>query len=222
MKEIKERIDSLCIEILPNKNRKASSLKGVSTMYNKKLLLTKLADTNEIYIDTIAILSSGFEKLMIKNARSIKDNGQTLTIHRAVINELKQAIENGSPEESNTANEKFLAIKALEEGRIIQYVGNHLEPRSAAQQYLELIMLYRNKKSVSLISNNDKLIHDVLMQNTIQSFSGTPVTAFKITDDGELAEVEAIHTYEVGNTGSKTSAITEDHTARLLKMFGLH
>ena len=97
MKEIKERIDSLCIEILPNKNRKASSLKGVRTMYNKKLLLTKLADTNEIYIDTIAILSSGFEKLMIKNARSIKDNGQTLTIHRAVINELKQAIENGSP-----------------------------------------------------------------------------------------------------------------------------
>lgn len=82
-------------------------------MYNKKLLLTKLADTNEIYIDTIAILSSGFEKLMIKNARSIKDNGQTLTIHRAVINELKQAIENGSSEESNMANEKLLAIKAL-------------------------------------------------------------------------------------------------------------
>lgn len=189
--------------------------------YNE-LQLTELANTNEIYLDTSAIKSLGFEKLMMKNARIVKDNGQTLTIHRAVINELKKTIENSSPEESNMAKEKLLAIKALEEGGIIQYVGNHLEPRSAVQQYLELIILYRNKKSVSLIANNDKLIHDALMQNTIQSFNGTPVSVFKITDDGELAQIEGIHTYEAGKTGCKTFSTTENQTERLLKMFGLH
>lgn len=191
-------------------------------MYIKEYSLTDLANTNEVYLDTSAILSFGFEQLMVKNARYLKDNGQTVTIHRAVINELTKLLENGIPEESSAAQDRLNAIKALEEGGIIQYVGNQLDPHSAAQQYLELIVLHRNKKAIAVITNNNDLAHDVFIQNSILSFKGKKASAFSVSDNGDLTQIKTTPTYEDCTTDNKSTAITEDQTAKLLKMFGLH
>ena len=53
---------------------------------NQNISLAELANTNEIYIDTTAIQSEGFRELMIQNAKAMKDEGNAIKIHRAVLN----------------------------------------------------------------------------------------------------------------------------------------
>ena len=188
---------------------------------NKNMSLAELANTNEIYIDTTAILSEGFQEIMIHNAKALKDEGNTIKIHRAVINAFAKIQEGGNVNESRLVEDRLNMLKALEEGGVIQYMGNPLEPRCAEQLYLELMVTHRNRKNISLISNSYELVHDALLMNQIGSFFGKEITAFRLSDEGELIQVTKQGVTKESSTPTNNPDNNPSQTEKLLKMFGL-
>lgn len=188
---------------------------------NKNITLTELARSNEIYIDSTAIQSNGFQELMIQNARFLKDEGNAIKLHRVLLNEFEKPKENNNIKERQFIEDRLNMLKALEEGGVIQYIGNSLESRCVEQLYLDLIVTHRNKKNLTVISNNYDLVHDVLLMNQLISFSGKEVTTFRITDEGGLVQVS---TQGISKHSDNLITATEDttlQTSKLLKMFGL-
>lgn len=182
---------------------------------NKNITLTELARSNEIYIDSTAIQSNGFQELMIQNARFLKNEDNTIKVHRVVLNEFEKQ------EDSNNIKERLNMLKALEEGGVIQYIGNSLESRCTEQLYLDLIVTHRNKKNLTLISNNYDLVHDVLLMNQLVSFSGKEVTTFRITDEGNLVQVSTKGVSKNADNPLNNIDSTTNQTEKLLKMFCL-
>ena len=188
---------------------------------NKNMSLAELANTNEIYIDITAILSEGFQEIMIHNAKALKDAGNTIKIHREVINAFAKIQESGDVNESRLVEDRLNMLKALEEGGVIQYMGNPLEPSCAEQLYLELMVTHRNRKNISLISNSYELVHDALLMNQIGSFFGKEITAFRLSDEGELIQVTKQGVTNETFTTTDKHDDTSSQTEKLLKMFGL-
>lgn len=188
---------------------------------NQNISLAELANTNEIYIDTTAIQSEGFRELMIQNAKAMKDEGNAIKIHRAVLNAFAKIQESGNVCEGTVAEDRLNMLKALEEGGVIQYIGNQLELRCVEQMYLEQLVTYRNKKKLSLISNSYELVHDALLMNQIGSFFGKEITTFRLSDEGELIQVTKQGVTKESSTQTDNSDNTSSQTEKLLKMFGL-
>lgn len=188
---------------------------------NQNISLAELANTNEVYIDTTAIQSEGFRKLMIQNAKAMKDEGNAIKIHRAVLNAFAKIQESRDVCEGTVAEDRLNMLKALEEGGVIQYIGNQLEPRCVEQMYLEQLVTYRNKKKLSLISNSDELVHDALLMNQIGSFFGKEITTFRLSNEGELIQVTKQGVTKESSTPTNNSDNTSSQTEKLLKMFGL-
>lgn len=188
---------------------------------NQNISLVELANINEVYIDTTAIQSEGFRELMIQNAKAMKDEGNAIKIHRAVLNAFAKIQESGDVCEGTVAEDRLNMLKALEEGGVIQYIGNQLEPRCVEQMYLEQLVTYRNKKKLSLISNSYELVHDALLMNQIGSFFGKEITTFRLSDEGELIQVTKQGVTKESSTQTDNSDNTSSQTEKLLKMFGL-
>lgn len=62
----------------------------------------------------------------------------------------------------------------------------------ADQQFLEFVINYRSQNKILVITLDNDLINDILMENELESYSGNTITVMKITDDGFLNEVNSM------------------------------
>ena len=119
------------------------------------ITLSELANKRDIFIDYSAVFNTHFVNMMIEQARPLHDAQKQITVHRSVLNELTKLAENGSIGDSTIAKERIAQLNALNSAGVVNYIGNSLEPRSSNQQYIELMVTYRNKKDLAFISDND-------------------------------------------------------------------
>ena len=159
------------------------------------ITLSELANKREIFIDYSAVFNTHFVNMMIEQARPLHDAQKQITVHRSVLNELTKLAENGSIGDSTIAKERIAQLNALNSAGVVNYIGNSLEPRSSNQQYIELMVTYRNKKDLAFISDNDAFIADIELQNKISSFPGNQITVFKYDENGNLAGAVGFHSY---------------------------
>ena len=108
------------------------------------ITLSELANKREIFIDYSAVFNTHFVNMMIEQARPLHDAQKQITVHRSVLNELTKLAENGSIGDSTIAKERIAQLNALNSAGVVNYIGNSLEPRSSNQQYIELMVTYRN------------------------------------------------------------------------------
>ena len=163
------------------------------------ITLSELANKREIFIDYSAVFNTHFVNMMIEQARPLHDAQKQITVHRSVLNELTKLAENGSIGDSTIAKERIAQLNALNSAGVVNYIGNSLEPRSSNQQYIELMVTYRNKKDLAFISDNDAFIADIELQNKISSFPGNQITVFKYDENGNLAGAAGYGTYDPNN-----------------------
>ena len=185
------------------------------------ITLSELANKSEIFIDYSAIFNTLFVKMMIEQARPLHDAQKQITVHRSVLNELAKIAENGSIEDSTIAEERIAQLNILNSAGVVNYIGNSLEPRSSNQQYIELMVTYRNKKDLAFISDSEMFIADIELQNKISSFPGNRISVFKYDENGNLVEdaCETPDTYESDHNIKSTE--NEYKADRLMNMFGL-
>ena len=97
-----------------------------------------------------------------------------------------------------------------------------MSTRSSNQQYIELMVTYRNKKDLAFISDNDAFIADIELQNKISSFPGNQITVFKYDENGNLVE-DACEMQDIHESEAKIkSPESGDKVDRLMSMFGLN
>lgn len=191
------------------------------TMKNT-ITLSELANKRDIFIDYSAVFNTHFVNMMIEQARPLHDAQKQITVHRSVLNELTKLAENGSIGDSTIAKERIAQLNALNSAGVVNYIGNSLEPRSSNQQYIELMVTYRNKKDLAFISDNDAFIADIELQNKISSFPGNQITVFKYDENGNLVE-DACEMQDIHESDDKIkSTESGDKVDRLMSMFGLN
>lgn len=186
------------------------------------ITLSELANKREIFIDYSAVFNTHFVNMMIEQARPLHDAQKQITVHRSVLNELTKLAENGSIGDSTIAKERIDQLNALNSAGVVNYIGNSLEPRSSNQQYIELMVTYRNKKDLAFISDNDVFIADIELQNKISSFPGNQIIVFKYDENGNLVE-DACEMQDIHESEAKIkSPESGDKVDRLMSMFGLN
>lgn len=143
----------------------------------------ELQENEIIYFDCSALLCDGFKELMIKNAKSLIESGNHISVHVSVERELKIEAENSA---DCKVKECLNYIGFFKEKGIVKLVGNPLEKGCSFQQYIELMLKYRSKKSLTVVTNNRDFASDLLMQNRLRSFEGMPIHVYALNDNGEL------------------------------------
>lgn len=151
-----------------------------------------LKNYDDVIFDTCAILSSGFIPLLKRNALKVEQIHKYLLLHSAVINELIRISRTPENDKYELSKETLYILKALEMKKIFKYIGNNRNLKLADQQFLEFVINYRSQNKILVITLDNDLINDILMENELESYSGNTISVMKITDDGFLNEVNSM------------------------------
>lgn len=185
------------------------------------LSIQHLTDEDAVYFDKSAVMSTGFRELMMESARGIRENGHPVFVHNAVCKELKLAVDSDDEALSLESANCLGILTALESRNVVQFVGNALEPGASGQQYLELLVKYRSKKKICMISNDPDFLSDVALQNKIRSFTGNRISACILNDDGQIIDAEENNDADDYTDEDDDCSNAFEETKRFLKMFGL-
>ena len=115
-----------------------------------------------------------------------------LLLHSAVINELIRISRTPENDKYELSKETLYILKALEMKKIFKYIGNNRNLKLADQQFLEFVINNRSQNKILVITLDNDLINDILMENELESYSGNTISVMKITDDGFLNEVNSM------------------------------
>lgn len=151
-----------------------------------------LKNYDDVIFDTCAILSSGFIPLLKRNALKVEQMHKHLLLHSAVINELIRISRMPENDKYELSKETLYILKALEMKKIFKYIGNNRNLKLADQQFLEFVINNRSQNKILVITLDNDLINDILMENELESYSGNTISVMKITDDGFLNEVNSM------------------------------
>lgn len=147
-----------------------------------------LQENDLVVIDTCAIFSKGFVKLIQKNAKNIVCSKKSVILHRAVMNELIRISKEPRHLKYYDAKKILPILYALESANVFRFIGDDKDLRFADQQFIEYVIDSRMRNRMVLITLDKGLSSDILMQNKLQSFRGNAVRVFGISDEGELYE----------------------------------
>ena len=137
-----------------------------------------LKNYDDVIFDTCAILSSGFIPLLKRNALKVEQIHKHLLLHSAVINELIRISRTPENDKYELSNETLYILKALEMKKIFKYIGNNRNLKLADQQFLEFVINYRSQNKILVITLDNDLINDILMENELESYSGNTISVF--------------------------------------------
>lgn len=151
-----------------------------------------LKNYDDVIFDTCAILSSGFIPLLKRNVLKVEQMHKHLLLHSAVTNELIRISRTPKNDKCKASNEVLYILKALEMKKIFKYIGNNRNRKLADQQFLEFVINYRSKNKILVVTLDNDLINDILMENELVSYSGNTISVMKITEEGFLNKVSSI------------------------------
>lgn len=186
-----------------------------------KSVINFLAE-NDTYFDSSAIMNKGFEELMKNCARQLKESGTKILIPTEAGNQLLKLTESDNPQTAATARLRIEELSVFASQPIIKYVGNPKQQFLEPQQIIKLVLKYRNNRNLAVITCKPDLVHDILMQNSLQSYKGNHIHVFNISKSGHLYDYEE-NTSQYTQKKETVTAVSkvDSQTERILNMFGL-
>lgn len=167
-------------------------------------------------------MSNGFEELMKNCARQLKESGTKIFIPTEAGKRLLNLTESDNPKTAATARLRIDEISVFASQPIIKYVGNPKQQLLEPQQIIKLVLKYRNNRNLAVVTCKPDLVHDILMQNTLQSYKGNHIHVFNISKSGHLYDYEESISQHTSKKETEASVPKIDSkTERILNMFGL-
>ena len=177
---------------------------------------------NDTYFDSSAIMSNGFEELMKNCARQLKESEAKIFIPTETGKRLLNLTESDNPKTAATARIRIDELSVFASQPIIKYAGNPKQQLLEPQQIIKLVLKYRNNRNLAVVTCKPDLAHDILMQNTLQSYKGNHIHVFNISKSGHLYDYEENTSQYTQKTETKSAVPKADsQTERILNMFGL-
>ena len=149
----------------------------------QEFLTVQSKNESRIFFTVEALMSTGFVLYMEKHDNKI------YTTYSA-IEKIKKLMNSNDKSIAENAFTSLCQLKKYHEQQRIVFKGIRDIIVNPAQEILQLMIHYRTKRCISVVSCNKKLAHDILMLNKLKSSKGYRIHCYDLSNGGLIYDYE--------------------------------